>query len=58
VMGLHTIAEFAENDEIIQSLKEIGVDYAQGYGVAMPELFEPIESLKTDSLHEKIHQQN
>jgi EAL domain-containing protein (putative c-di-GMP-specific phosphodiesterase class I) len=42
VMGLHTIAEFAENDEIIQVLKEIGVDYAQGYGVAMPELFEAI----------------
>lgn len=40
VMGLHTIAEFAESDEIIQVLKEIGVDYAQGYGVAMPVLFE------------------
>ena len=40
VMGLHTIAEFAENQDIIQVLKEIGVDYAQGYGVAMPELFE------------------
>jgi diguanylate cyclase (GGDEF)-like protein/PAS domain S-box-containing protein len=40
VMGLHTIAEFAENDEIINMLKEIGVDYAQGYGVAKPELFE------------------
>lgn len=42
VMGLHTIAEFAENQDIIQVLKEIGVDYAQGYGVAMPELFEPV----------------
>lgn len=42
VMGLHTIAEFAENEDIIQVLKEIGVDYAQGYGVAMPELFEPV----------------
>jgi diguanylate cyclase (GGDEF)-like protein/PAS domain S-box-containing protein len=40
VMGLHTIAEFAENDDIINMLKEIGVDYAQGYGVAKPELFE------------------
>lgn len=40
VMGLHTIAEFAENDEIINILKEIGVDYAQGYGVAKPELFD------------------
>ena len=35
-----TIAEFAENDAIIDMLKEIGVDYAQGYGVAMPALFE------------------
>ena len=39
VMGLHTIAEFAEDDEIIGILGEIGVDYAQGYGVAKPELF-------------------
>ena len=40
VMGLQTIAEFAENDAIINTLKEIGVDYAQGYGVAMPAPFE------------------
>ena len=40
VMGLHTIAEFAESDEIIEILKEIGVDYAQGYAVAKPELFD------------------
>ena len=40
VMGLQTIAEFAENSAIINMLKEIGVDYAQGYGVAMPALFE------------------
>ena len=40
VMGLQTIAEFVENDQIIAVLKQIGVDYAQGYGVAMPALFE------------------
>ncbi len=40
VMGLQTIAEFAETDDIIDMLREIGVDYAQGYGIAMPELFE------------------
>jgi diguanylate cyclase (GGDEF)-like protein/PAS domain S-box-containing protein len=39
VMGLQTIAEFAENAEIIEILKEIGVDYAQGYGVEMPQIF-------------------
>ena len=38
-MGLQTIAEFAENDAIISVLKDIGVDYARGYGVAMPQLF-------------------
>ncbi|MGR2737465.1 EAL domain-containing protein [Billgrantia sp. Q4P2] len=40
VMGLRTIAEFAENEGIIDILREIGVDYAQGYGVAKPELFQ------------------
>jgi diguanylate cyclase (GGDEF)-like protein/PAS domain S-box-containing protein len=31
-----TIAEFAENTEIIEMLRQLGVDYAQGYGIAMP----------------------
>jgi diguanylate cyclase (GGDEF)-like protein/PAS domain S-box-containing protein len=34
--GKKTIAEFAENSEIIEQLRELGVDYAQGYGVAEP----------------------
>ena len=33
VMGKRTIAEFVENNEILEKVKEIGVDYAQGYGV-------------------------
>jgi diguanylate cyclase (GGDEF)-like protein len=32
-MGMKTIAEFVESDEILEQLREIGVDYAQGYGV-------------------------
>ena len=35
--GKQTIAEFAENAEIIQMLTRLGVDYAQGYGVAQPQ---------------------
>jgi len=35
-----TIAEFAENEEIITMLRNLGVDYAQGYGVAMPQRIE------------------
>lgn len=38
-MGLKTIAEFVENDAILKSLQEIGVDYAQGYGIHKPTPF-------------------
>ena len=38
VMGKKTIAEFVENREILAILEEIGVDFAQGYAVGMPEL--------------------
>jgi diguanylate cyclase (GGDEF)-like protein/PAS domain S-box-containing protein len=34
--GKLVIAEFAENAEIIQTLTNLGVDYAQGYGIAQP----------------------
>ncbi len=36
VMGIKTIAEYAASDSIINCLKEIGVDHAQGYAVARP----------------------
>jgi diguanylate cyclase (GGDEF)-like protein len=42
VMGKKTIAEFVENDAIREKLLEIGVDYAQGYGLSLPC---PIENL-------------
>ena len=35
-LGLKTIAEYVENNEIMDIIKEIGVDYAQGYGVEKP----------------------
>ena len=34
--GKRTIAEFAENEEIISMLRGMGIDYAQGYGVSEP----------------------
>ena len=36
VMGIKTIAEYAASDEIINCLKEIGVDHAQGSAVSKP----------------------
>ena len=40
-IGLITVAEYVENDDILQLLKELGVDYAQGYGVDRPKLWRP-----------------
>jgi len=42
LMGKQTIAEFVENDEILEILNEIGVDHAQGWGIEKPR---PLESI-------------
>lgn len=36
VMGKKTIAEFVEDEQTRKQLKMLGVDYAQGYGIAKP----------------------
>ncbi len=36
VMGIRSIAEFVEDDATISALKDMGVDFAQGYGIARP----------------------
>lgn len=46
VMGIKTIAEYAASESIIKSLKEIGVDNAQGYAIARPI---PLSSLKIEA---------
>ena len=38
-MGLETIAEYVESPEILVKLKDMGVNYAQGYSIAKPEPF-------------------
>ncbi len=35
-LGMQTIAEFVENEEILSILKEIDVDFAQGYYIGKP----------------------
>ena len=45
VMDMKTIAEFVENDSIKSKVTEIGIDYAQGYGIGKPiELLKLLES--------------
>jgi EAL domain-containing protein (putative c-di-GMP-specific phosphodiesterase class I) len=47
VMGKKTIAEFVENDDILARIREIGVDFAQGYGIARPA---PLENIRPVSI--------
>ena len=40
--GMWTIAEFVENEEILQVLRSLGVHYGQGFAIARPA---PIDEL-------------
>jgi Amt family ammonium transporter len=41
-MGMATIAEFVENERVLETLKRLGVDYAQGYAVGHPGPLPPL----------------
>ena len=43
VMGIGTIAECAESDEVVDQLRKLGVDFAQGYAMGSPM---PMDGLK------------
>jgi diguanylate cyclase (GGDEF)-like protein len=45
VMGKSTVAEFVESNEMLAALREIGVDYAQGYAIGKPSPFESVYPL-------------
>ncbi|KPK37365.1 MAG: hypothetical protein AMJ69_11770 [Gammaproteobacteria bacterium SG8_47] len=50
VLGISTIAEYVENAQLMASLQRIGVDYAQGYGVARPVPLHHVISAKPGEL--------
>ena len=37
VMQVYTIAEWVENEHILEELKQLGVNYIQGYLIGHPE---------------------
>ena len=47
VTGKLTIAEFVEDEAILKKLQAIGVNYAQGYGIARPRPIEEMIDLKS-----------
>ena len=36
-LGIRTIAEFVEDDEVLQKVREAGIDLAQGYIIGHPQ---------------------
>lgn len=58
VMGKTTIAEFVESIEIANALRVIGIDFAQGFGIARPvpfdENFKPLGRLPSTALVRRI----
>ena len=51
-MGLETIAEYVENDTVLDILRGLEIDYIQGYGVAKPVPLENIKLLPINSSNE------
>lgn len=41
-LGKRTIAEYVENNDILEKLKEIGIDYAQGWGIEKPVMLDEL----------------
>ncbi len=42
VMGKQTIAECVENESILEVLRDIGINYVQGYGIGRPRSIEDL----------------
>ena len=40
-IGLTTVAEYVESEDVLVMLKHLGVDYAQGYAVDKPKVWRP-----------------
>lgn len=52
MMGIKTVAEFVENDDIANKLREMGIDYLQGFGIGKPM---PLEILLEENAVVKIY---
>ncbi|NNC55749.1 MAG: EAL domain-containing protein, partial [Pseudomonadales bacterium] len=53
LMQKRTVAEFVEDDEIKALLKDLGVDYAQGYGIHKPQPLGELQAWLVDSPESK-----
>ena len=50
ILGIEVVAEFVESREILDALKLIAVDYAQGYAIGKPAPFERLQDGRTGQI--------
>jgi diguanylate cyclase (GGDEF)-like protein len=43
VMGMKTIAEYVKDDAVLEVMRDIGVDFVQGYAISKPRPLPPLE---------------
>ncbi len=55
VLGLKTIAEYVEDEEILSRLKELGIDEAQGFYIAKPQ---PLDILADANIEKRDKEKN
>lgn len=48
-LGMSVVAEFVEDEEILQMVRSLGSDYAQGFGIHRPEPLEALVSTRSKS---------
>ncbi len=52
-VGMETVAEFVENEAILKHIALMGIDHAQGYGIAKPAPLAEINGKEIQALSEK-----
>ena len=52
VMGIETIAEYVENATVFEHIRQLGINYAQGYYISKPR---PLENIKTRWANSLLH---
>lgn len=55
VVGVRTVAEFVDRPDVLQRLREIGVDYAQGFLLHRPEPLERLLRLRVPDAGTSSH---
>jgi len=54
-VGMETIAEFVETDEVLRLLNQLGVDYVQGYRISKPIALKDFNVSSLTVMQEDIH---